>query len=104
MRAITTGDRCGSRTRQQHSPATDPRAPRPSRPGITECVTEPLTATNDIPGQLRRAAGRRRGTRPARATDYRSGRPSPQDRPRCGTGPVSYTHLRAHETDSYLVC
>src|SRR5664279_3236084 len=21
-----------------------------------------------------------------------------------GTGPVSYTHLRAHETDSYLVC
>ena len=21
-----------------------------------------------------------------------------------GCGPVSYTHLRAHETDSYLVC
>src|SRR5680860_1774137 len=21
-----------------------------------------------------------------------------------GVGPVSYTHLRAHETDSYLVC
>ena len=21
-----------------------------------------------------------------------------------GAGPVSYTHLRAHETDSYLVC
>ena len=21
-----------------------------------------------------------------------------------GWGPVSYTHLRAHETDSYLVC
>src|SRR5680860_1915955 len=23
---------------------------------------------------------------------------------RCTGGPVSYTHLRAHETDSYLVC
>src|SRR5665647_2937398 len=22
----------------------------------------------------------------------------------CGMEPVSYTHLRAHETDSYLVC
>ena len=22
----------------------------------------------------------------------------------CGAVPVSYTHLRAHETDSYLVC
>ena len=29
MPSITTGDRCGSRTRQQHSPATTPRAPRP---------------------------------------------------------------------------
>src|SRR5665647_321758 len=24
--------------------------------------------------------------------------------PLTGLGPVSYTHLRAHETDSYLVC
>ena len=23
---------------------------------------------------------------------------------KCGTSAVSYTHLRAHETDSYLVC
>src|SRR5680860_1482356 len=30
----------------------------------------------------------------------------PDDRPAGSalTGPVSYTHLRAHETDSYLVC
>src|SRR5664279_3853123 len=40
MRSITTGDRCGSRTRQQHSPATDPE--HHAHPaGITECVTEP---------------------------------------------------------------
>src|SRR5680860_1293531 len=53
---------------------------------------------------------------------YRSVRPRPWPRPsprtrrrrrrrwhgplrgRCPTPPVSYTHLRAHETDSYLVC
>src|SRR5665647_3757359 len=27
-----------------------------------------------------------------------------QDRLRVARAPVSYTHLRAHETDSYLVC
>src|SRR5664279_6093232 len=27
-----------------------------------------------------------------------------QVHPRCLARPVSYTHLRAHETDSYLVC
>src|SRR5664279_2826146 len=27
-----------------------------------------------------------------------------RDPPHCPSHPVSYTHLRAHETDSYLVC
>ena len=49
MSSITTGDRCGSRTRQQHSPATT-REHHAKPAGITQSAPEPLTATNDTPG------------------------------------------------------
>src|SRR5665647_1190866 len=37
------------------------------------------------------------------SSDYKEGRPPVTITKRKGR-PVSYTHLRAHETDSYLVC
>src|SRR5664279_2834505 len=49
-----------------------------------------------------RSRCRRRPGRSAPATSAPGG--LHRVRGRCGPAPVSYTHLRAHETDSYLVC
>ncbi len=58
IRSITTGDNCGSRTRQQHSPTTTPRAPRSadrawrprSRLGFTQSAPEPNNSAIHRPG------------------------------------------------------
>src|SRR5680860_1737554 len=44
-----------------------------------------------------------RSSRPSRLADTTPGDDGTQHAMDC-SGPVSYTHLRAHETDSYLVC
>src|SRR5664279_5972089 len=48
MSSITTGDRCGSRTRQQHSPATT-REHHAKPAGITESAPEPFSVEDDTP-------------------------------------------------------
>src|SRR5665647_3651994 len=59
-------------------PATSPSEPRPTRPFVSGCLREHHHSTSlSVPSEIRT-------WRCARA--------------------VSYTHLRAHETDSYLVC
>src|SRR5680860_1757343 len=53
-------------------------------------------------------AGRRwpqaRILRRVRTVELSSQQPNPRLHERWRIGSVSYTHLRAHETDSYLVC
>src|SRR5664279_6291043 len=54
------------------------------------------------------ASTTRLSTPPQASLALRPARSQPAQRrtfvPRLRPGPVSYTHLRAHETDSYLVC
>src|SRR5664279_4605962 len=57
----------------------------------------PLFRTERIPDR-----GQHRGRSPG--TDVRARAAGPLRPPGRIAGPVSYTHLRAHETDSYLVC
>src|SRR5664279_4647572 len=49
-----------------------------------------------VPGEVRATGGRPPPGGPLRWHRWPTTRPRP--------APVSYTHLRAHETDSYLVC
>src|SRR5665647_1551595 len=59
--------------------------------------------------RARRPRGRQAFAASTRSTTAAVCSMSPSSTSRCVTkrtvhGPVSYTHLRAHETDSYLVC
>src|SRR5680860_1029777 len=67
---------------------------------ILGCRRDP-DITADITADLDRVADR-----PLRADDAPGGTTRGHRRPsiRLRAVPVSYTHLRAHETDSYLVC
>src|SRR5680860_1731235 len=87
----------------------DPAAGNLSAPGTSSSTTQrdrcPATSTGSPMPRLRRLLYPSTISSPGRALSTRSG----ASHGRCGTpaahtGPVSYTHLRAHETDSYLVC
>src|SRR5665647_3979375 len=85
---------CGSRTGTASTaswPGSSPAAPGTSQPGSVRPARPPC------------AAGAPNGWPPGCSTNS-SKKPSPATTGSSPLDPVSYTHLRAHETDSYLVC
>src|SRR5664279_6258733 len=88
--------------------AADSAAVRPAAPWPTTIRFRgvgPVTATGFACGSSNRSAALSPAPdeTPRRARVRTRGRPAPAPDPDCAR-PVSYTHLRAHETDSYLVC
>src|SRR5664279_5907322 len=86
---------------------------RPIEPSLARVRVE-KSGSLQVQGSRRRASAAARSSPPCsrlarRLVPSQTSRPWLRTRtlivaPRCSSAPVSYTHLRAHETDSYLVC
>src|SRR5680860_1741561 len=83
--------------------------------GRRHCARRESTPTRDLPAPVQPVPVTRSAPSGRRSVDHERSRPCDGDRLNwCGEVPdgsrfstrtaVSYTHLRAHETDSYLVC
>src|SRR5680860_471899 len=97
--------------------------PGPARRGPPRSQPVPVRARSPLPPEGRREQGNRSvdaGPQCAQEVDHAPGDKEPAEAlpwqhlarvaqpvertvQKRGSGPVSYTHLRAHETDSYLV-
>src|SRR5665647_3846759 len=85
--------------------------PRPASPVFTPSIPSSAKSQGDEPDEIR--VDPETGVCSVHADSPGAARRSPDSAASPGTSalsplypatPVSYTHLRAHETDSYLVC